>query len=317
MPAADLADQQAARLIEKSLRDAVSRQERPPIELKWFEALPKRVRRSAALFETAQTDSRVLLEHVRAEWSKTRQSELNREERLNKARAQPRNLEVLRAPDPTAWHGLGRRKKRSRAFESIGRAYNTRQRLSESDPTTDTQLVDTCLLHPSSCYVPKRPPTPPELRESIRNVPGWIYTSNGLANVADYGLPTPFTPPEPVFEPPTQPLIPPPEFPHDPQPDDFLVDGYDIDPNFSYIVAHGRHSRAPEAGYSTQKAATDVHELEVRFPGALNYLAELLFPAGVNRYSQMVNSDGMLPLLDFVHGWFDLSRCAGECGHFG
>ncbi|QRW15457.1 hypothetical protein RhiLY_14456 [Ceratobasidium sp. AG-Ba] len=66
MPAVDPSDQQAARSIEKSLRDA-------------------RIRRSAELIEAAQTDSRVLLEHVRAEWSKTRRSKLDREERLNKA----------------------------------------------------------------------------------------------------------------------------------------------------------------------------------------------------------------------------------------
>ncbi|QRV79957.1 hypothetical protein RhiJN_07972 [Ceratobasidium sp. AG-Ba] len=184
MPAADPGNQQAARSIEKSLRDAVFRQERPPIELTWFEALPKRVRRSAALIEAAQADSQVLLEHVQAEWSKTRQSELEREERLKKARAQPRDFEVLRAPDPTAWQGLGRRKKRCRAFESVGRAYNTRQRLPGSGSTSNTQPTDMFLLHPSSCYVPKRSPTPPGLRDAIRNVPGLIHAAIGPANIS-------------------------------------------------------------------------------------------------------------------------------------
>ncbi|KAG9088503.1 hypothetical protein FS749_002113 [Ceratobasidium sp. UAMH 11750] len=41
MPAKDPADQQAARTLKFSLREAVKQLERPPIELKWFTALPK------------------------------------------------------------------------------------------------------------------------------------------------------------------------------------------------------------------------------------------------------------------------------------
>ncbi|QRW08915.1 hypothetical protein RhiLY_07914 [Ceratobasidium sp. AG-Ba] len=293
MPTADPSDQQAARSIEKSLRDAVSRQEQPPIELTWFEALPKRVRRSAKLIEAAQTDSRVLLEHVRLQWSKTRQIELERKERLNRARAQPRNIEVLRAPEPTAWHGLGHRKKRSRAFESAGRAYNARQRLSGSDPIDKTHSSDTFLLHPSSCYVPKRSPTPPGLRDAIRNVPGLIHTAIGPANPADYGLPTQLARSLPSSKLQSPPLV----FPPLPSP---------------YIVAFGRHSRAPEAGYSAAQAAVDIYSLEHRFPDALAYLERLLFPDGSGRYSTMVESLGMEPLLDFVAGWFEISRRARE-----
>ncbi|QRV74479.1 hypothetical protein RhiJN_02493 [Ceratobasidium sp. AG-Ba] len=306
MPTTDVEDQHAARGIEKSLRDAVNRQERPPIELQLFETLPKRVRQSAELIKAAQVDSRVLLEHVRSKWSKTRRSELEREERLNKARSQPRNLEVLRAPEPTAWQGLGRRKKRCRAFESIGRVYTARQQLSGSDSLAS----DTLLLHPSSCNVPKRSPTPPGLRDAIRNVPGLIHTAIGPANPADYGLPTPLTPESPVTKSLAPPVIPPPEFPHDPQPEDFVVDGHDVCPDFSYVVAYGRHSRAPEMGYSTQRAALDVHAIEGRFPGALDYLAKLFFPAGVHKYGQMVNADGMESLLDFVFGWYRMSSSA-------
>ncbi|QRW07725.1 hypothetical protein RhiLY_06724 [Ceratobasidium sp. AG-Ba] len=313
MPTTDSTDQQAARTIEKTLRDAVDRKERPPIELQWFTALPKRVRRSAELIEAAQTECRVLLSHVRSEWSKMRQIELEREDRVRKAQAQPRNLEVLRAPEPTAWHGLGRRKKRSRAFESIGRAYNARQRLSESGLAMNPQSHDMFLLHPSSCHVPKRSSTPPGLRDSVRNVPGLIYTANGPANAADYGLPTPASPDPIVPEAPAIPLrVPSPAFPYDPLPGEFEVHGHEINPDLAYIVAFGRHSRAPETDYSAVQAATDIYWLDQRFPNALGYLERLLFPDGSSRYSTMVESLGMDPLLDFVAGWFEISRRARE-----
>ncbi|QRV77131.1 hypothetical protein RhiJN_05146 [Ceratobasidium sp. AG-Ba] len=282
--------------------------ERPPIELEWFVALPKRVRRSAQLIEAAKTDSRVLLKHVRSKWSKTRRIELEREERLRKAQAQPRNLEALRAPEPTAWHGLGRRKKRSRAFESIGRTYNTRWQISGSEPVVSTQPDNMFLLHPSSCHVPKRAPTPVGLHESIRNVPGLIYISNGPANAADYGLPTPCSPHLPSPEP----CIPPPAFPYDPQPGEFCVQGQEVNPDLAYIVAYGRHSRAPQVGYSALQAAVDICQVEQHFPDAMGYLERLLFPGGASKYSQMVDSLGMDPWLDFVFGWYEISRQARE-----
>ncbi|QRW15458.1 hypothetical protein RhiLY_14457 [Ceratobasidium sp. AG-Ba] len=216
-----------------------------------------------------------------------------------------------------AWQGLGRRKKRSRAFESIGQAYNTRQRLPGGSSTMNTDTNDVFLLHPSSCHVPKRSPTPPGLRDAIRNVPGLIHTAIGPANPSDYGLPTPSTPEVPTAESPAPLVIPPPEFPHDPRPEDFIVDGHDISPDFSYVVAYGRHSRAPEMGYSTERAALDVHAMEGRFPGALDYLAKLFFPAGVHKYGQMVDAHGMELLLDFVSGWYKMSCQARELGHFG
>ncbi|QRW07792.1 hypothetical protein RhiLY_06791 [Ceratobasidium sp. AG-Ba] len=283
MPTADPSDQQAARSIKKSLRDTVSRQERPPIELTWFEALPKRVRHSAKLIEAAQTDSRVLLEH-------------------------PRNIEVLRAPEPTAWHGLGRRKKRSRAFESAGRAYNARQRLSGSDPIDKAHSSDTFLLHPSSCYVPKQSPTPPGLRDAIQNVPGLIHTAIGPATQPIMASPPQLAQSLLSSKLQSPPRIPSPAFPYNPAPGEFSVHGHEIDPDLAYIVAFGRHSRAPEAGYSAAQAAVDIYSLEHRFPDALTYLERLLFPDGSGRYSTMVESLGMEPLLDFVAGWFEISR---------
>ncbi|QRV85426.1 hypothetical protein RhiJN_27507 [Ceratobasidium sp. AG-Ba] len=274
-------------------------------------ALPKRIRRSAQLIETAQLESRVLLDHVRAEWSRSQKLEQDREARLAKVRTQPRDIECLQAPDPAAWHGLGRRKKRCRTFESIGQTFNTRQRLSQSTPDVKPAPSDAFLLHPSSCYVPKRSSTPPGLQDSVRNVPGLIYTANGPANPADYGLPTPASPIQAV---PKAAVIPPrvpsPAFPYNPAPGEFSVHGHEIDPDLAYIVAFGHHSRAPEAGYSAAGAAVDIYSLEHCFPDALAYLERLLFPDGSGRYSTMVDSLGMDPLLDFIYGWFEISRLA-------
>ncbi|QRV96461.1 hypothetical protein RhiJN_24479 [Ceratobasidium sp. AG-Ba] len=158
MPASDPADQQAARAFESSLRQAVDRFERPPIELEWFLALPKRIRRSAQLIEVAQGESRVLLEHIRSDWTRARQTEKEGQERLERARAQPRDLSCLRAPDPTAWHGLGRRKKRCRTFDAIGRAYTNRQQRPDAAPTIPHQQTQPPAYHDLKCFkAPKAP----------------------------------------------------------------------------------------------------------------------------------------------------------------
>ncbi|KAG8716070.1 hypothetical protein FRC09_016072 [Ceratobasidium sp. 395] len=318
MPADDPADQNAARVIESSLRDAVNRLERPPVELEWFLTLPKRVRRSAQLIRAAQTECQVLLEHVRSEWTRARDIQRQREERLARTKSQPRDLECLRAPDPAAWNGLGRKKTRGRAFEAIGRAYNTRRQLTQpiaatntapaARPTPSDDPADAFLLHPSSCHVPKRPLTPPGLREAMYNVPRLLGQANGTDG-CDYGCPTPREPTPPPSPPPPV-LVPPPDFPRCPKPGEFRVRGVDIHPDMAYIVAQGRHARCAQPGYSAQKAAVDVQRVGVDFPGALEYLAELLFPAGVEKYSKMVNSARMEPLVDFVHGWYNLSKRA-------
>ncbi|KAG8700102.1 hypothetical protein FRC09_006174 [Ceratobasidium sp. 395] len=229
MPADDPADQNAARVSESSLRDTVNRLERPPIELEWFLALPKRVRRSAQLIRAAQTECQVLLEHVRSEWTRARNIERQREERLARTKCQPRDLECLRAPNPAAWNGLGRKKTRGRAFEAIGRAYTTRQQLAQPTAANDTapaarfassdNPADAFLLHPSSCHVPKRPPTPPGLREAMYNVPRLLGQANGTDG-CDYGCTTPreLTPPP---SPPPPVVVPPPDFPRDPIPSQF------------------------------------------------------------------------------------------------
>ncbi|KAG8762846.1 hypothetical protein FRC12_008820 [Ceratobasidium sp. 428] len=317
MPLSDPADEQAARAFESTLRNAVQRQERPPLELQWYESLPARVRSSGRLMDFAVAHSLVLLEHIRLMWTRTTSAEREREARLRRAKALPRDLECLRAPDPNAWNGLGRKKKRSRAFEAVGRAYNTRRQLVPAPPATGTaptaradhlnDTIDAFLLHPSSCYVPKRPATPPDLRESVYNIPGLVYTANVQTIPANYGFLSPCSPSPPPSPPPR---VPSPEFPRAPQPGEFWVRNREIDSDIAYIVAHGRHSHSPQAGYSAQRAALDVHRVEVNFPGALEYLAQLLFPGGVGRWSEMADSFKMEPLVDFVHGWYDLSKRA-------
>ncbi|QRV79278.1 hypothetical protein RhiJN_07293 [Ceratobasidium sp. AG-Ba] len=158
MPSADPADQQAARAFESSLRDAVNQLKRPPVELKWFAALPKRVRRSGQLIEAALVEAKVLLNHIRADWTRARRTEQEPEERLVKARAQPRDLECLRAPDPAAWNGLGRRKKRCRVFEGVGRAYNTRQRIAARPQAALDRPVDLQAVESPGFDVPQPPP---------------------------------------------------------------------------------------------------------------------------------------------------------------
>ncbi|QRV73600.1 hypothetical protein RhiJN_01614 [Ceratobasidium sp. AG-Ba] len=163
MPAADSTDQQAAGAIEASLRDAVNRLERPPVELEWFAALPKRVRRSGKLIQVALVEAKVLLDHVRAEWTRARKNKQEREEQLAKTCARPRDIECLRAPDPAAWNGLGRRKKRCRAFEMVGKAYNTRQQVAKRAPEAAKAPIDVQAVESPGFDASTRPNTPPTL----------------------------------------------------------------------------------------------------------------------------------------------------------
>ncbi|KAG8683453.1 hypothetical protein FRC08_014276 [Ceratobasidium sp. 394] len=314
MPAVDPIDQKAARDIESSLREGVARRQRPQVELDWLLALPKRIRRSGKLLEAAQAEARVLLEHVRSAWTRATNAECEREERLARAKSQPRDLECLRAPDPAAWNGLGRRKRRCRAFDAVGRAYNIRHRPSDAIPGVPTSPTDVQCLHPLAFLAPNRPPTPPGLRLSMLNAPGLLSKANGPANPADYGLPSPNSPTPPASPPspalPVPTLPPPPDFPCSPRPGEFTVRGHEIDPDMAYVVAQGRYAHSPRQGYSAQEAAVDIYFVEEQFPGALEYLAGLLFPRGVGQWDSMVVSAGLEPLVDFVHGWFDLSKRA-------
>ncbi|KAG8711761.1 hypothetical protein FRC09_020414 [Ceratobasidium sp. 395] len=305
MPATDPADQSAARELESALRIAIERRERPRVELTWFLALPKRIRRSGKLLETALAESRVLLEHVRASWAKAMDVEREREARLTRAQTIPRNLESLRAPDPGAWSGLGRRKKRCRAFDAVGRAFATRQQI--ASPTAPVQAVQHLDAFPDT---PARPPTPPHLRVSLWNVPGLLGSALAREN---YGLNTPDSPPS-ASTPPTPmpvhdpiPTVPVPAYPHSLPPEELTVFGKLVDKDLAYILARGRHAWAPLSERPLRDVAVDVvtaHELE---PGALEYVARLLFPAGVSRYDQALDATCLEVLVDLVRGWYEIA----------
>ncbi|KAG8714246.1 hypothetical protein FRC08_012171 [Ceratobasidium sp. 394] len=311
MPAANPADQQAARAIEASLREAVTRCERPKVELDWLLALPKRIRRSGKLLEAAQMEARVLLDHVRAAWAKTAAADREREERLTRARALPRDLECLRAPDPTAWNGLGRRKKRCRAFEAVGRAYTTRKQHSPPVPAANSDPVDIFLLHPASCHRPKRPLTPPGLRDEVRNIPNLIYAASGPANPADYGLPTPCTP-SPAPSPPPPEVMRCPPSPHPPpQPvlaceGETIIDGEPVDCRLAYLMALGswegcRSAVPPSLGQAAERVL-DTDSLQ---PGVLDALLDIFFPHGLDDWT--LARPKLVYLRDFILGWYALA----------
>ncbi|KAG9073644.1 hypothetical protein FS749_014838 [Ceratobasidium sp. UAMH 11750] len=304
MPAEDPADQQAARDFESSLREAVAQLERPPIELNWFSALPKRVRRSARLLKVAEADARVLLEHVRADWVKTRQAEREQAERLARAKALPRDLECLRAPDPAAWNGLGRRKKRCRAFEGVGRAFNTRQRAAGTTSPAQQTLVDIQTVQTSPLTVPDRPPTPPGLREAAFGCVGLLASASGV-NAYGHNTPYPMPPlPTRVVRRPPSP-VPPPK-PHPAYEGETTIGGVEVDWRIAYIIALGRHARYPHRPPSTlRKAAENVLDAELLHPGVLTCLSELFFPHGFDDWT--LARPRLLYILDFCSGWFALA----------
>ncbi|QRW07819.1 hypothetical protein RhiLY_06818 [Ceratobasidium sp. AG-Ba] len=278
MPATDATDQQAARAIEASLRDAVRRLERPPVKLEWFAALPKRVRRSAQLIEAAIVEARILLDHIRAQWTSARRAEQEREERLVKARAQPRDLECLRAPDPAAWNGLGRRKKRCHAFEGVGRAYNTRQRIAARPQAAPDRPVDLQAVESPGFNVPQPPSTPPGVRQLVRNIPGLMECANGPADGRDYGWPSPAEPSLPSTPSSTRSEVTMPDYPYYLCSAELTVHGSEMDRDMAYVVARGRHIRRPCDRYSVQDAAVDVYLAKSQLPGMLEELARVLFP---------------------------------------
>ncbi|KAF8607473.1 hypothetical protein BDV93DRAFT_588615 [Ceratobasidium sp. AG-I] len=148
MPARDADDQRAARQIESNIRAQAVR-DGSTEELAWFMALPKRTRRSHVLLAPIYTDFCRLRDAARAE-----------QDRLVALRAQPRNLSALRVAGTRPWNGIGRRKRRCRVFDAIGRAYTARQPASAA-PIVPTPLVVT--------PPPARPPTPPGLRMAVYN----------------------------------------------------------------------------------------------------------------------------------------------------
>ncbi|KAG8732878.1 hypothetical protein FRC12_019050 [Ceratobasidium sp. 428] len=319
MPANDPADQQAARALESSLREAVNRLEQPPVELEWLMALPKRIRRSAQLIEAAQTESRVLLEHVRTEWTRARRIEQEREERLARARAQPRNLECLQPPEAQkAWHGVGRRKERCCRFDAIGRTYSLRNQLTQSQTTgaTTNQASKATVLSveadsppstpsvPSTPDVPTRPPTPEGLREAAFDCVGLLALASGIN---PYGRNSPYPmPPVPtcVIRRAPSPVPPPEPFPayHG----ETTIGNAHVDWRMAYIIAIGRHSWYPHMAAPTLRAAAkNILDTELLHPGLLTHLSELFFPRGFGDWS--LARPRLLYILDFCAGWFALA----------
>ncbi|KAG9126001.1 hypothetical protein FRC07_005273 [Ceratobasidium sp. 392] len=318
MPAADPDDQLAARTLEAELRGAVARRERPPIELDWLSALPKRIRRSARLLEAAQAESRVLLDHVRANWNRARQAEKEREERLARAKALPRDLECLRAPDPTAWNGLGRRKRRCRAFDAIGHAFVTRQRVPDAAPAPPVPFSTRPTSVPTAPDpLPARATSPVDLFATDAYVytpaPLWQAAADLVRKVrgkepfasptfSELHSPNPsYIPPPPT--PPSRPL----PIPYPPGP---TVSAFDrnVNSHLAWILTCGRRRWNPGSIYSLQEAANNVVAADSYAPGLLGRVCKLLFPGGVRAPHEAVDSFGLEAVVDLCAGWFEVMQ---------
>lgn len=284
MPAQDPEDQAAARRYEQGLRASVARTGNM-WELEWFLSQPKRVRRSFKLIHAG------LWEAI-----EKRDEEEAKAKRLAALRAIPRDISCLHADGARPWNGLGRRKKRCRAFRAIGRAYMVHQRAAPSPDPHPVPLLSVDTLVPST-----RPATPDGLREVMYNCMGLISIANGPTNS---GLNTPADPmpaPLPVPAP-----CSPPSYPVSLQPKELCVYGHNIDPDYAFIVATGRHAMSPWQG-SLRDAAHDIRWAEDVAPGALGVLADLLFPGGVGKYDSESMLEPVDALLDFCSGWYELS----------
>ncbi|QRW13996.1 hypothetical protein RhiLY_12995 [Ceratobasidium sp. AG-Ba] len=273
-------------------------------------AFPKRIRRSRRLLDAAVAESLVLLEYVWADWERAQLAEQERKQRLVCAKALPRDLECLRAPDPKAWNGLGRRKNCCRTFEAIGRAYTAGQRHSPPSPTPEQPPVVACLSvdveSPSSPLygmpdAPTPPPTPEGLREAAFSCVGLLASASG---VNAYGHNTPC----PMPEPPARIICCPPLFVHPPSSeplyeDEMVINEQAVDHRLAYLVALGRWEACKWAPPpSLREAAKDIIRAEGLQPGALSYLLELFFPHGLEDWS--LARPKLLYLKDLVLGWY-------------
>ncbi|KAG8717901.1 hypothetical protein FRC09_013504 [Ceratobasidium sp. 395] len=338
MPA-DPEDQRDAREFERSLREDVLAGRTDPAQLAWFVALPKRVRRSLRLIvETAKHDKAQLLERRSTDkvsgeqgrlqlipaanpaptdiehnpwaepnpWAKPRADvhpaddvlAVTAVQRVEPCPVQPRDLSCLRG-DAKPWMGIGRRKKRCRAFHAIGQAYVLRHSLA---PPAVTAPVFALEQEPE---IPPRPDTPTDLREAVWHL-----------NHAIHGFDGPFTPdirslaspePEPELKLVSRPLYPPtpPPIGHIPlQPGELNVFGHDVDPYFAYVVMRGHCAIAPQAPHSLRDAAVSIMGAQYIVPGVLEQLASLLFPGGIRDFNSGVEPHDALR--DFCRGWYEV-----------
>ncbi|KAG9091649.1 hypothetical protein FS749_016371, partial [Ceratobasidium sp. UAMH 11750] len=224
--------------------------------------------------------------------------------RLARAKTQPRNLECLRAPDPAAWNGLGRRKRRSRAFEEIGHAFNTRQRLAGIPPPVQSTPVDIQTLHTSPPAVPSRPATPPGLREAVFGCVGLLASASGV-NAYGHNTPYPMPPlPTRVIRQPPSPLPPPqPQLAYE---GETIINGQPVDCYLAYVMTMGRWEGCkwgrPQSLRQAAQSVLDTDELQ---PGVLDALIDIFFPHGLGDWSQA--RPKLLYLKDFVLGWYALA----------
>ncbi|QRV77123.1 hypothetical protein RhiJN_16097 [Ceratobasidium sp. AG-Ba] len=299
MPAADPDDQRDARAFERSLREDVLAGRTDRSQLDWFVALPKRVRRSLRLIvETAKRDfaqperhstnhpSRSLSANPQLKVPTPSSPSIKVTQQLTPIPPRPRDLSCLKG-DGTAWNGLGRRKKRCRAFCAIGRAYVRQQTVSRSPTPAPVLALEAIPV------LPTRPVTPPGLRESVYSSAGLLSIANGPAT---YGLNTP--------APPT-PSVPAPVHPGRFRAGEWMVLGRDVNPDYAFIVALGHHARAPEDGFFLSRAAVAIVNVEERTPGLLQYIADGLFPGGLKDGGEML--EPYYAVLDFCRGWFEFA----------
>ncbi|KAG9127274.1 hypothetical protein FRC07_015086 [Ceratobasidium sp. 392] len=313
MPATDPADQQAARTIENAIREAVDRCERPPIELKWLWALPKRIRRSARLLEAAQSKLQVLLEHIRADWTRVQVAEREQEARLAQVKAQPRDLN---------------------SFDAVGKAYNTRRQVSRRAPAPSTAPVDVQTLQSTSRALPSHPSTTLNLQHTFlspssteTSIPSPVATPPGLREAAE-SLRHQIRQKNP-YSAPTKSEVHSPNLyyvPELPSPLQCVMQSFDVQnpffetgellfPSFSChidglmltVMSYGQVALAPwEKHHTLDDLAAWVLDAHREDPGGLDILLESLFPGGSLLPSGVSNADDMAYLREVIK---DNKRC--------
>ncbi|KAG8713486.1 hypothetical protein FRC09_018660 [Ceratobasidium sp. 395] len=284
MPSADPDDQRDAREFERSMREDVAAGRADSAQLAWFVALPKRVRRSLKLIVQAAKRDKAELERRSTNKAPGEQggpqltlpakpslSDIEHNpwaesnpwaEPYTPARrddpsvttvhctgpplVQPRDLSCLTSGG-SAWAGIGRRKKRCRAFCAIGRAYVRHQSILSPSPSPAPVPVFAVDVPPDP-YT--RPATPPGLRELLYNCAGLIPIANGPAT---YGLNTSLAP-----QPRRSPDVLPPYEQLAIQPGELEVFDRQVNAQFAYVIARGRQAMGCQSRQIFRDAAVDV-----------------------------------------------------------
>ncbi|KAG8710058.1 hypothetical protein FRC08_017682 [Ceratobasidium sp. 394] len=266
MPAADPADQQAARDFEQSLRYDVFSGRAPQAKLDWFLALPKRVRRSRRLIDEALGPLKAAEERAKEELVRRQTDEFLRNLRLTALRQQPQDLSCLRS-DGAPWAGIGRRKKRCRAFRATGQAYVLHQTLA----TPSAAPVFTLDHAPD---IPSRPATPPGLREAAFGCVGLLASASGV-NAYGHNTPYPMPPlPTRIIRRPPSPLPPPkPQLAYE---GETIIDGQLVDCYLAYVMAMGRWEGCKWGSQqSLREAAQSVADTDELQPRVLDNLINI------------------------------------------